>query len=747
MRLGRRSLVRILGHRPPNQQHRRQFSRVSRVALAIALILGCAGQNPTRAQQGGAGTSVELPPPSSLSGRLVRLPNGQLSTVNGTTITRQIANAPGWQRGHGYVGGDNFTSDRVLAGPGWTAGAPGSFTNGRPVYLWIDTKEGAARSAPSGNGPQSCPHPGSTTAVDGGVTWKCLTRVDYDTITGFLFDDAPWHAGTAYHANEYVISDTPPKIYRITVAKGQTLTAPPYTCTSGSTAPKGTGTDIADGTCAWIYVIDLGYSSQASFIPKQKYLSGFNSAATVQMTDYHVGNIWYGGLSRPEYVPGANGEMNPIAVMAHWDFTHDNDTADVGPGCGIDTCDGGETTWPTSYTGAYRVTLMAQPTDSFAGNPKAQSRALAYDAANGVAIHATSARSIGGWTGLLQRGDAIELWDSQTNIYGLQIKSDNAGGIEGPRDNNETIQNVIIDAVGNCDDPSDCRASEDKYGPLYLDGGGAVLNSLIIMRGTKPGATGIWFKYVTQLINLTIINAGHSPGSACIVQLSAALGRAGPIRNVYCGGFTYQVGYASILGRITLKADVDPRASSISTNGRCCESGISYVLVDHEIMQIIAGAGSSSIAVARGALGTIPAAHTAGSTIGPTFDPTTIGASAGNATSNTPQAPSVTFLNGKSTYLAINLPQVDTTCGGHSCFGVTAEDAFVSATRDFRLSPSSRLRGSGAPAKVRYGWNAPYVNSADIVGTPRPRGGEYDIGAWQAPSDPPSPNSTAKDGR
>ena len=89
-----------------------------------------------------------------------------------TIITSQIANAPGWQASHSYIGGDNFSSDRVLAGPGWAAGSPGAFTAGSNVYLWIDTTAGAATSSGSGNGPQTCTTPGSTTVVDGGITWN-----------------------------------------------------------------------------------------------------------------------------------------------------------------------------------------------------------------------------------------------------------------------------------------------------------------------------------------------------------------------------------------------------------------------------------------------------------------------------------------------------------------------------------------------------------------------------------------------
>lgn len=768
------------------------FAGASRTCVAIVLILGAPG--PLRAQ-GADAAPAGLPAPSEISGPLVRLPNGQIAPTSpppvetspsvppaapqappavgpgrtpaataqqakpnpsapgapqahGAIIIRQIANAPGWQSAHNYVGGDNFTSDRVLAGPGWTAGTTGAFANGRPVYLWIDVKPGPGRSASNGNGPQNCPNPGTSTVVDGDITWRCLTQIDYNSITGYLFDDAAWRPNTPYFANAYVVSDTPERVYRITFATSRKLASPNITCTTGSVPPRGVDSNIADGTCAWRFVADLGYSSHAGHIPKQQYSGGYGAGwqhpPFVMMTDYNVGNIWYGGVSRQEYVPGSNGETDPIMPMAHDDFTNDDDNGEFQPQCQNGTaypnlnsgllCGGTQAVRPLAYTHAYRITLKSQDTDSFNSNANIRTRPLAYDAANGVAIHAvTPARATGFCeNGCRQHGgDAINTFDSQINFYGLQVKSDHGTAIDGePNGNLIDVINSILDGAGWCPEAPCYRSGVPAA--VSLDGAGALLNSVVILRGAPSGTVAADFHFVGHAINNTFINIGSTAPNACIFEQRATVFGNPRFNNNYCAGFTYQT--AVEVAGAPLANAIDESTTLIPLAGGaydCCDA---FKIIDQEIMQVVKRVNGDSVTVLRGVAGTRAVAHAAGTRIVDSYSPTTLTNSGGNAVSNGPQTSVAPFDTFGRTHGAINLPGVKNTCSGGtaSCYGISPSKQFIDATSDFRLKSTSDLRGGGTEVSVNNGtWTIPYENSADITGIARPQKGRYDIGAWQ----------------
>ena len=286
-----------------------------------------------------------------------------------TIITSQISNAPGRKDTQSYTGGDNFTSDRVLAGPGWNSSTQ-KFTAGSAVYLWIDTTFGAHSSGTGDTPFATCTTPGTTTATDGAVTWKCLTKIDYNTISAWNWDDAPWATSTTYYAETYVVatvSPNPPGIY--TTANNSTFTSGSPSCTSAS---SGSFNPASDGTCTWSLVMYIGganYSSQVSYIPKQQWFGGWGPVGgyfpTVEYEDYYVANVWYGGVSRQEYVDGANGETDPIALTTH--VSTDANGGEEHPLCktngqdwrlgnGGIHCAGTLTQWPTAALGLYDST-------------------------------------------------------------------------------------------------------------------------------------------------------------------------------------------------------------------------------------------------------------------------------------------------------------------------------------------------------------------------------------------------------
>ncbi len=100
-----------------------------------------------------------------------------------------------------------------------------------------------------------------------------------------------------------------------------------------------------------------------------------------------------------------------------------------------------------------------------------------------------------------------------------------------------TVQNVIVDAPGWCPG-SDCINSGTNAA-VFLDSVGTILDSLIIMRGSLPGAMGVAFSYHGYMVNDTVVNLGASPDSTCMLHGNIIFG--GPLfQNVYCAGFVHQ---------------------------------------------------------------------------------------------------------------------------------------------------------------------------------------------------------------
>jgi hypothetical protein len=393
-------------------------------------------------------------------------------------VVSNIHNAPGWRPGSHYSAGE-----RVVNGPGWRPSA--GFKPGAALAAY-KVVSGSCTSGQNGG-----PNATGANISDGSCVWKFLSGVDYISITGWAFDNVPWAANTSYFFQDYVVSDSPLKAYR--------ATGP---CTSGANAPTGAGKNISDGGCVWNYVATIGYSSQASHIPTQRYPDGLHSRPVVQLEENHTAIVW----GDREYVAGQNGERDPIVIQAHADWQDDNSETEYPPKCATGA------KWPLCGSDGERprLTLRAAPGDSFR-DKASRSSPLAYNPSQGVAIHNVSPHQWG------EQGSGLHINDSGVALIGLQVKADHATAVNGtPLGNYLTVMNCIADGNGAAG--------------VSADAGSVIGNSLIINRSEVPGSVGAYMKYGPQaFVNNTVVHPGPPApnGTGLVLANTNVLGPKG----------------------------------------------------------------------------------------------------------------------------------------------------------------------------------------------------------------------------
>jgi hypothetical protein len=636
-------------------------------------------------------------------------------------------------------------TQRVVAGPGWTPGSPGRFNNGSALYLLEATTNGTSGATmPTIS---SCPRTG---IVDGSVTWSCKTVVDYVTITGYLFDGPQWQPSTTYNTFQTVVNGSPLRAYtmdtRPTYAWNWSGTNP-ATCTTGTEAgPTGTGQTTNDGTCWWDYMGDITYTSKAGYIPVEFYEAHTN-ASLIQLQDYYVGNIWWGGAARPEYVPGSNGEFDPITFFYHsawsgWAGVSLENRVLCKNGNSIPDCGG------TIGTTFYTITLQAQSTDAFnrtATNP------LNYNAANGVAIHAVTAPRSSFYLGQAHAGMAFDaVFEGAYHLTNLQIKSDHNEAFDmTTRAAFNAVTNDILDSGGGTGPYGYVAATGYK-----TDSWGFVYNDLIIFRGTLPGAEGLAFDYGdNRVANDTIVNLGGGASSVCGV-IGGSLFEGPPSwTNDVCIGWTYPFVYGlsnantgGVYAHLT--SSITSSTTSIILSSACCSQGTYYEFIDSEIVGVTTNKGTSQT-ITRGQLGTTAAAHADNALVTGYPDPSGkdgFGPMENNAI-DTPLATAPTAWTGFNGLIGgtVNLAGVGNTCGPPSntspCYGLIGSKQFVNYPSDFRLVSTAGLRGAGRGDTVKSAFGS-IPNKQDIFGQTRPNGSSYDIGAEEfsaSPSGRPAP--------
>ena len=457
------------------------------------------------------------------------------------TIISQIHNAPGWLAAHAYTyssGPPVGHKTRVVNGDGWNGSA---FLPNHPLNAYELTSAGSCTSASSG-GPSGM----GSSISDGTCVWKYLSDVDYVTLTGWLVDSGvTWKKGTAYAAWDVVLSGSPLTAYM--EGCGFICGPPPPGCVS-AIDPSTAGTRIGADGCQWINIGAVTYTSGTNHIPVQRYnrwevtgCMGATAACTSAGNNLYItavggtapirpldNNLIVGGAAIApaaitsqtsgtsgntgiykfsgsaqqvpseqmvvtyeacgtwsianqytahmwndrEYVAGSNGEMGPSIWSQNHDSQHnDSDQCHTGPGSFV--------TFTAAAGEDFATTLAADPSIPIAG----------YDPNLGVAIRADS-------------GPAICTQDNSQIFSKIQVKSATVGAIDGMglngcgaqmrSCNNCRFLNIIADG------------GSKSFATISTGADEVVANSLIIARGLG----GIFFDYPGYALNNTVINLG-----------------------------------------------------------------------------------------------------------------------------------------------------------------------------------------------------------------------------------------------
>jgi hypothetical protein len=169
------------------------------------------------------------------------------------TVTAQIHNAPGWLPSHSYTysaGPPVAPFTRVVNGAAWNGS---SFTPYETLNAYQLVSTGSCTSASSGGGPSGT----GSSISDGTCTWEYLSGVDYISLTGWAADAPAWVSGTTYTFYSFVDSGSPLTSYYLTNAGCVSTVAP----TAGT---------LADG-CTWAELATITYTSGAVTTPMETF--------------------------------------------------------------------------------------------------------------------------------------------------------------------------------------------------------------------------------------------------------------------------------------------------------------------------------------------------------------------------------------------------------------------------------------------------------------------------------------------
>jgi hypothetical protein len=669
-----------------------------RALLSLAFVLLAVSMIPLHAQQGGYASHVGLPPASTISGPVVRLPDGNIATnppVTGqaphvapksatrapepqqvhagrpedpqveSTLGRettpptgpihvaQIHNAQGWVKGARYVVGA-----RVNNGPAWNGS---TYTSGLRLDAFQVTVAG---NGPSTDGPthSNC---ASTCKLADGYSWKWLSQTDYVTITGWAYDAAVWMPNTTLNwydrrrvptgagSQEQVLVASP-----ASVASCSRANTAGCTCVTGATPPHGTPPITGDGTCNWgfgsggygsmpvsIGADYPGYSSERGLAIPTKDIS----PSACALTSYYycapgkegagtwvvMSGEYIGQVWNDREYSQANGEQFPLYFSAQ-----------TGVNSGDD---------PTAnYSTNNWILLTAAPGESYQDNPASRTSPLAYNQALGAAIHDTAA---GG-----TYGGPIYSTDVYFNISRLQIKSDHNAAL-----GFLPISEVSFSILDSAADPA-------------FEANSVITNSLVIGRG----ALVLGVADSLSLINDTVVGI---PGK-CVSGIQFANEQAAHGGN---GGRDDPIIFnTAIFG---CKVPAVWTSNTIDWNVR---SG--HNLTD------ASNADTGAVTM-----------HSPGFIDCPSGGYTCTAKPVAGTTGN----------------ISINAAFV---CGNLA----------TCTTPDFRPKAGSPLIGAGADAGMMSYYSATTIrniyptqpwSTPDITGTARPQHGHFDVGAWQTASD------------
>ncbi len=616
---------------------------------------------------------------------------GGAAPVPGPTspMTINVANAPGYQTSHAYA-----TGSRVVAGPGWNGS---SYTSGSALYLWALSGAGGTSGGSQPAGLNSCATPtgvgggfngtppagwsGATSVSDNGLTWVCLTKVDYTTLTGAVLDDShTWVAGAPYSLQQTVI-DAGQAYTACGNASGSCGGWGATTVNAGTTAPhtlgSAIGTSYFDGAINWTAMGPVVYSSRANQWNHQIQWFSNNSLAEVQH-NYAVNiNIWYGGVAQQVYLAGSNGEGLPILAWHHGDVV--GHTAQNCMGAWnvlrFDLSAHGEV---SCFGYQYSIPYVVAPAsgDGFEDNATPGATPLRMDSTKGVTLENTASSLSGNQYGTL--GEPVAWSDSGGEIKGLQFLSTNgmcvSGVINGP--GSGFTVNIHVDH-----DIFDCGGS---YGAIAFNSSPTVNDNVIIARSTMSGAFGIYCRWACPVFNNTAIGANATNGSFLQVYSPGtgfyeASGPYFPVpyyNNVFVG---FPVPWAVESSAVSSWTTLAGNNATDQTSGKSGTFTGNYLGIVYTILDFPG----------------------VGNICGPP----------GN---------------------------------GSTCFGLTPSNEFVAsnlaAPPDLRIkSTSADIYGAGAKFSFATGGSmlGTLVPTPDIYGQPIPTSGRYDVGAAQFNGSPP----------
>jgi hypothetical protein len=592
----------------------------------------------------GSGAKEPISPPipaqSAVPGLAEEPSKSDAGTPPVVPVIANVSNAPIWRPATAYsapVPPTRFGS-RVNSGPG-TMG--GTYTSGS-VYVWAALNNGT--SASGGNGPQSCPTPGESIYSEStGIQWKCLGVIDYVTFSSWAFDAPAYNPtpSTAYFNKQYVKNGAG-LVYRQSPLIGCGSSGN-CNCVSAGSAPSGTGPQYQqDGTCYWTYAATIPYwSGHNGPIPHQYYASGnYNGGPSTFLTRGYIAYFFHGGTEQPNYAAGINNETIPLTLQAHFDCTDDSGTS-------TESCPN-----PISHL----IEALCAPVDCRAS----VNVPLAYDETQFVSFYNNQTYAYGtiptGGSGgyALHLASVISQQDSGFLIKGIALKSENGEGITGNRPNALYALNILIDAAGPLG--------------IYTDAASAVVNSVLIVRGSTTAEGVIGCSYGCLLDNDTFYMPNGGTNSTCIEWNSTNTLSGNPF------------------------SGPSPYWSNLAVFG----------------CQFFAGNGAGGIMSNNNQFNNVTSASTAPNQTSfnmayqPTFGIRTI----------VPPA-----VGGSA-------------CGG-PCYGLSFANEFVGAS-DLRLKATAAEIGAGAAfTSSSFAYAPTLTNATDFFGAARPTGSTYNPGAAQ----------------
>ena len=351
-----------------------------------------------------------------------------------------IANAPGWRPNTAYAVGS-----RVVAGPGWTGG---KFVNGAPLWLWA--LEGGAGTS----GKATSPFPVNPTPVGVGGGFDGVPPV------------ASWLSAVSVRDNNLTWICLSPVDY--------------VTFTDAMTDGAGTVTT---------------YSSKANIWPHQ-------IGQKIQFNNHVTITVWYGGVARPVYQGGKDGEANPIPMQDHLDFGQDHEPQCMTGGGAGSGCNGmklGQFWFVRAAPGDSHIDRRAP---GWQNDPTVR-----VDPSLGVTFFSDSPGNDNPGT-----GTPLGFSDSFGTFTGIQFHAKNwlvcpAHGfyLPGHGHTNSDVFNQCI------------LQSDAGPGVVACDAGFIFQDCVIIYLGSTRGAFGVVGGYSTDFTRTKFIGSGRAPDSVAIV--------------------------------------------------------------------------------------------------------------------------------------------------------------------------------------------------------------------------------------